>query len=142
MNVNTGLRFLRPYLFAELSSASRSAYIRFYHSTRYLAKPETRPRGVDGINTPDLPRDERSKPAICNTTPAQFAPRYAVQQRLTELKEFEALLYPRIQRLGKVITVAEFLDSYRDMKTGEKRPEELITIQGKPPHSLYNTAAK
>lgn len=67
---------------------------------------------------------------------APFRPRPEVKQRIKELENAEALVYPRIHLSSKVLTVAEYEELYKEMKPNERRTEDLGTLRGKFPRSL------
>ena len=116
MSANSGLRFLRPYLFTELPVTKKSAYIRFYNSTRRLAnnslaRPET---ALANNETGDVKTSLKHKSTPGRgqikdaKTLAQLKPRPEVKQRIEELEKTKALVYPRIEKANNVLTVAEY----------------------------------
>jgi len=114
--MNTGLRFLRPYLSKSLSPIQKSVYIRFFHSTRCLAQPPKH-RKLVGEVAPDLK-------SYTEFTAAE------VRQRVEELEEANALAYPRIQRTERAVSCLDFLKKYELLKAGQRR-DECYVIRGR-----------
>jgi hypothetical protein len=73
---------------------------------------------------------------IKGVTAAPFRPRPEVKQRIKELENAEALVYPRIEKASKVLSVAEYERLYQQMKPDERRTEDLVTLRGKFPCRL------
>jgi hypothetical protein len=153
MSKNSGLQFLRPYLYRDLSVRRNSIaiYIRFFHNTRCAAevgsnkkrrekliKDDLYPDGnhANGLNGPNpattpLPGWPRKLDSKHHEAPAEFGGRGPLEQRLEELRAADALVYPRIQRSSNEVSCAEFSRRYAGLKAGQKLPEEIVTVRGK-----------
>jgi hypothetical protein len=153
MSKNSGLQFLRPYLYRDLSVRRNSIaiYIRFFHNTRCAAevgsnkkrrekliKDDLYPDGnhANGLNGPNpattpLPGWPGKLDSKHHEAPAEFGGRGPLEQRLEELRAADALVYPRIQRSSNEVSCAEFSRRYAGLKAGQKLPEEIVTVRGK-----------
>ncbi|KAJ5037552.1 uncharacterized protein L3040_007724 [Drepanopeziza brunnea f. sp. 'multigermtubi'] len=94
------LRFLRPYLHADLPAVRSAAYARFSSS-------KTKPPGEEVLLSPHKP------------------------DRMRELKAACALDWPRVRSDPSALTVREFANRYKEMRTAEKREGEFVTLRGR-----------
>jgi hypothetical protein len=118
MNNTTGLRFLRPYLSKDVPVIRKSTYIRFFNTTtKCLAGPASKTKLSGTV--------KMKKVAVEN-----IKDRAPVELRIKELEEARALNYPRIQSVGKVLTLEEFQRRYKDMAPREARTKDILTVNG------------
>ncbi|KAI9837082.1 MAG: hypothetical protein M1819_000731 [Sarea resinae] len=104
----TGLRFLRPYLNKELQSICRpafSAHARFYSASK-----------ASGV--------------LADSNTAVQSRSGDVQQRINELGEKGANLYPRITGDSRSMTCSGFRSKYEFIERGQSQ-EEVVTIRGR-----------
>lgn len=126
MNSTTGLRFLRPYLSKDVPVKQKSIYIRFFNSTRCLAEP-----GTSGPHWPATPASKLKLPKTSKNKPVENIKDQApVELRIKELENARALNYSRIKSIGYVLTIEEYQHRYKYMANGEKRPQDILTVNG------------
>jgi lysyl-tRNA synthetase class 2 len=106
MNSSSGLRFLRPYLHSDVAAVRKSVYIRFFNTTRCLAKI---------IHKDPTEREE---------PPARG------QTRSDELKNADALRWPRIRRDKHYMYALEFSQKYVNLKAGSRMRDTYCCIRG------------
>jgi lysyl-tRNA synthetase class 2 len=133
MNASTGLRFLRPYLATELPITSRSAYIRFFHSTKCLGRSPVALKRVEATENIYSGVGCRKKPAANAADVAKFSPRHEVEERMKELNHSNALVYPRISShsSGSSMSISEYTDRFKHLKVGEMQEDFIVTIRGR-----------
>lgn len=106
---NTGLRFLRPYLYQGIQPARRATNLAF---------------------APIEVSEHTVSPAV------QFVDQKAthrsgdVQQRITELQEAGVELYPRLRRDARSISCLNFNHKYAALKPGTTCEEDVTTVRG------------
>ncbi|KAH9215195.1 hypothetical protein DL95DRAFT_435709 [Leptodontidium sp. 2 PMI_412] len=114
MNSTTGLRFLRPYLQQDLPALKRTAYLRFFSSSRsclYLRNSEKRAVAPHSHNKRAMKSD--------------------VQGRIEELKKVQKLEWPRIKSDKDAMTLVEFTAKYIGMKPVEIRKTDYVMLRGR-----------
>ena len=120
MNPKTGLRFLRPGLHNDLSAARKAAYLHWFSTSRSLlssaaATPKIQNVGT-GWKTP--------------VTGVEF--RGQVQDRIAELKEADALEWPRIKSDKEAMRIGEYIEKYMPiLGQGEIREEIYVKVRGR-----------
>jgi lysyl-tRNA synthetase class 2 len=128
MNANTGLRFLRPCLSAEVPNFQRSAYVRFYNSTRCLSQAKRAEK--DDLKT--YSKAQRFPGSDLGAEKVQFAPRHEVEQRIVELEASRALEYPRIKNGSSetdiILSIREYVNDFKALCN--ERPLKTLTIRG------------
>ncbi|KAI9047831.1 hypothetical protein LZ554_008539 [Drepanopeziza brunnea f. sp. 'monogermtubi'] len=113
------LRFLRPYLHADLPAVRSAAYARFSSS-------KTKPLGEEVLLSPYKPfGGYRTLPK----SEAHF--KGDVQERMRELTAAYALDWPRVRSDPSALTVREFTNRYKEMQAAEKRGGEFVTLRGR-----------
>lgn len=129
MNAGTGLPFLRPHLFKDVSVVSRFAYIRFYNSTKCWAHPAVLPRRKDFNETCGSLETRRYKSSLKPLPIAPISSDSQVAQRVKALQSVEALNYPRIAFSSDAVSIKEYISSYKHLKTAEK--QTILTVRGR-----------
>ena len=122
MNSTTGLRFLRPYLSPDVPVTRKAIYIRFFNTTRCLAKPS--PRQFPAAMSLKKKRQNTIRTVEINKD------RAPIEARIKELEAGKALGYPRIRSVPNTLTVVEYQRRYGSMLAGEQKPLEMITVYG------------
>lgn len=131
MSANIGLRFLRPYLSKELSVVRRSIYSSFYYSARCLATLAAESGSKDTIEVVHSSGvSQKTNSVVKNRDGVQLTSRQEVKRRTAELQQAEALVYPRIEDPGKSLTVAEYVELYKDLQKGHPK-KDIFTLRGK-----------
>lgn len=118
MSSLANLRFLRPYLHADLPAARCAAYARFYASK---SSPEDPPSSTQQ-------RASDAKRPLSKTGDSQF--RGDVRGRMQELQKADALHWPRVKSIENAVTTGEYALKYKRMEPGEMRSSELVTLRG------------
>ncbi len=130
MNTSIGLRFLRPYVFKDLPVTPNSTYIRFFNTTRHLAASpadkakKTKRKFIKAALTKN--EGQVKKKNVIQ----ELVGRTPVEQRVSELEQAQALVYPRIQSDPAALSCAEYQRRYNTMVPGEKRLEESARLYG------------
>lgn len=121
---NSCLQFLRPYLSPSLPATKKSIYIRFFNTTRCLARivPSSQEYRGDAVH---FGRKKSSK-----WSAEIDKDRAPIEARIEELRKGGALGYPRIQAVPNTMTVWEFQRQYANMEASEKMPLEMRHICG------------
>jgi len=121
MNTISGLRFLRPYLCKDLRIKSKSAYLRFSTSAGCcLDLPSPSRPSINPDRTAEELRDDESDIKL----------RRAVALRTQDLREANALVYPRIQPHSWALTFREFQKKYDHLGPGI-RSGDIVILRGK-----------
>lgn len=129
------LHFLRPYAFQPLapgSSPSGSAYLRFYELARrnsqIICQRHTSTSSLKTIKTvrsssPWVKRDvETYNPEDRGALTAA---------RVQQLQKAHALLYPRLKRYAKPLTISNFKKQYEDkIKLPSETLGDIVTVGG------------
>lgn len=129
------LHFLRPYAFQPLapgSSASGSAYLRFYELAKrnsqlvcHRYKSTALPKTITTIrsSSPWVKRDvETYNPEDRGALTAT---------RVKQLQKAHALLYPRLKRYAKPLTISNFRKQYEDkIKLPSETLGDIVTVGG------------
>ena len=123
--MSTGLQFLRPFL-STGSLVERSVYIRFFHTARSLARTNQRKLKLGS----PLLMNSKGFSTCLNVSSAQFTPRHEVEQRIKELEGANALVYPRLESYGRVLSIADFRKHYESIGFINEKREEMTTLQG------------
>lgn len=124
MSSLTGLRFLRPYLYHDILPVKPAAYARLF-STHYSL------------------RGERSKRPYCETEENLKIRRVKLKDgldptetRIKKLQSAGALHYPRIKKVGKIVSVKSCLEKCAEMLPGVDSDDAIaLTLHGKEPSS-------
>lgn len=115
MSSSTGLRFLRPYLVTkELPPAARSAYLRFFSSSRTRCVHNTAADvkvAVGKFQSTELPLE--------------------VKERIDELKNAGALQWPRIQGDKHILRIEDFNKQYDYLQINERLLDHTVRINGR-----------
>jgi lysyl-tRNA synthetase class 2 len=119
MNSTTGLRFLRPSLHNDLSSARKAAYLRFFSTSRSL------------LGMGAAPRKPRNLNAIGQPIHAGIEFRGSIKGRIEELKAAKMLNWPRIKSDKDAMTIDAYLHKYVDLRPKESRDKEYVTVRGR-----------
>ncbi|KAI9767726.1 MAG: hypothetical protein M1835_006999 [Candelina submexicana] len=106
---NTGLRFLRPYLYSNIRPVRRVAHAAFINQAGKLRPPiVTSPtKNADSNRSGD------------------------VQQRINELRRASVELYPRLCPDARSMSCSEFARKYTAIKPEETREEDTATLRGR-----------
>jgi lysyl-tRNA synthetase class 2 len=115
MSSSNSLRFLRPYLYKELPAARKSAYLRFFSSTRCR---------FDGA-------DSRK---ISDELKAEGIPDWNRAQRL---ESAELLKWPRLERNASALSTKEFNSRYKTLSPSESA-KDSVTVRGITPNSFQS----
>ncbi|KAG8160068.1 hypothetical protein KVR01_010705 [Diaporthe batatas] len=130
------LHFLRPYAFQPLApgpSPSGSAYLRFYELARRNSRAVCQryssnapPKTISTIrsNSPRVKRDvETYNPEDRGALTAA---------RVKQLQKAHALLYPRLKRYAKPLTISNFRKQYEDQMIGPSQVlGDIVTVGGR-----------
>ena len=116
MSAASGFRFLRPYLCKSLPIKTKTAYIRFFNTTRCLEKK----RG------PHI----KNLAAVAQSLDESIEFRGAVGERKRELEAANALVYPRIRGDDATLSCSDFLERYSSLHPGELKAEETVLVRG------------
>ncbi|KAH8783780.1 hypothetical protein F5882DRAFT_327584 [Hyaloscypha sp. PMI_1271] len=121
MNSAAGLRFLRPCLHHDLSSARKAAYLRFFSTSRSVLdpKPFVARHRIKNLNAFRHPLSKA----------VEF--RGEVQERIEELQAARALEWPRIKSDKHAMRIEEFLVKYHDLQRGEMRAGDFVMLRGR-----------
>jgi lysyl-tRNA synthetase, class II len=119
MNSTTGLRFLRPSLHNDLSSARKAAYLRFFSTSRSLLGMGAAPRKARNLNAIGQPIHDG----------IEF--RGSIKDRIAELKAAKALKWPRIKSDKDAMTIDAFLRKYADLQPKESRDKDYVLVRGR-----------
>lgn len=133
MNAGTGLWFLRPHLCRDVSVVKRSAYIRFYNSTKCLARLAALPRGK-GFNESCGSLGSRGyksslKLSLKAVRESALPHDHQVAERIKALEGAEALKYPRIESSSDAVSIKEYHSRYKNIKDSEK--QTIHTVRGR-----------
>jgi len=118
MSTSSGLRFLRPYLYKELSVPTNRAYLRFFSDTRCLNKKVRRSNPESDGHTVTKEKEKGAK-LKRNTN-----------DRLTKLEYADALKWPRIQNDVKPMTVKEYATKYGHLAPGSSVKSDAVLVRG------------
>ncbi|KUJ24569.1 lysyl-tRNA synthetase [Mollisia scopiformis] len=115
MNPSNGLRFLRPYLQKEVCAVSKSAYLRFFSTSRARCH-----------------RGEKISTANAHNGSLRVVgdPR-KLRERIDELKKAGALEWPRIKSDNETLRIADFEEKFKHIGINQKLPDELVRINGR-----------
>lgn len=115
----SGLRFLRPYLQKDVSAAKKSAYLRFFSSSRAVCHQRI-PRKSGNVAAYGQPFNAR-------THITEFGTK--IQERIDELKKVDALRWPRIESDNNTLRISEFLEKY-DHLVSKQPSKDIVKING------------
>lgn len=129
------LHFLRPYAFQPLapgSSPAGSAYLRFYElarrNSRAVCQRYSSNASPKTINTIRL-SSPRVKRDVENYNPEDRGALTAA--RVKQLQKAHALLYPRLKRYAKPLTISNFRKQYEDQMIGPSQVlGDIVTVGG------------
>jgi hypothetical protein len=107
MNTNSGVRFLRPYLFKDLPVRNKSRYLKFFNTTRCFSAAAARADKLHSQST-----HHKLVQIDLGVANPSVDGRALVEQRINDLKGTRALKYPRIESDGVTLTVADFRNRY------------------------------
>ena len=116
MSAASGLRFLRPCLHKDLPLRTKSAYLRFFSTTRCL-------EGKRGPRVKNLA-------AVAHSLGDSVEFGGAVEERKRELEAANALVYPRIRRDDAAMSCSDFLGRYTSLHPGELKSDETVLVRG------------
>jgi lysyl-tRNA synthetase class 2 len=116
MNSSSSLRFLRPYLHGESAVSTRSAWIRFFNTTRCLQSEESRPQAKH--------KDKQ-------TFRTESSSSFQVQERTRELRRTGALEWPRIMNDAQVVTLRDLTSKLIDIEAAEAMKDDVFTVRGR-----------
>ncbi|KAE8450613.1 hypothetical protein EG329_005957 [Mollisiaceae sp. DMI_Dod_QoI] len=119
MNPSSGLRFLRPYLQKDLHAARKSAYLRFFSTSR--ARCHRGASKHDNLGAHKTPVDQLSQIT-------EF--RGNIQQRINELKDADALRWPRIESDIHTLRIQDFNEKYEHLTINDRNPD-FVRINGR-----------
>jgi lysyl-tRNA synthetase class 2 len=120
MNPIAGLRFLRPCLHNDLSSARKAAYVRWFSTSQSLLGYGDPPRKILNFNAVKQPL----------ATGVEF--RTQVQDRIAELQEADALQWPRIKSDKDSMTIEEYIQKYAAlMGHGDIQEDLYVKVRGR-----------
>lgn len=128
-----GLRFLQPRLCLDIPPAARSAYLQFYKTAAFsVGKVPGSPRTI----TSGASRNQSKK--LSNT---DIDPQDGRERRLRELKEANALEYPRIKKSLDVgyreMTCQDYLRHYSEISSGTTVKEDNIVLRGRYHRTIF-----
>lgn len=112
MNTNTGLRFLRPYLCADVQVPQRIIYLRFHSSALC--------RNIVSRNSKKQPTQDRNA----------LSTKSDIRRRLDALRYTGGLDYPRILNDSTFMSICDFREKYHDIKKGETLKDDRQTLRG------------
>jgi lysyl-tRNA synthetase class 2 len=116
---SSGLRFLRPYLQKDVPAASKSAYLRFFSTSRAVCH-----RGLP-LRSGNVAA--YGKPFNAKTHITEFGTKK--QERIDELKKVDALRWPRIESDSNTLRIADFHEKYS--KLGIKQiSNDVVKLNG------------
>jgi lysyl-tRNA synthetase class 2 len=116
MNSSNGLRFLRPYLKKDLPAATKSAYLRFFSTSRALCLQDA----------------AAARHAVVKTQLTQSTElRAKLQERIDELNKAGALEWPRIQGDKNTLRIADFNEKYDYLQTNDRISDHTVRINGR-----------
>lgn len=113
MNSSTGLRFLRPYLQKDLPAATKTAYLRFFSTSRALCHENTAVKAIS--DHPSRLKEVRAE----------------LQERIVELKNAGALQWPRIQKDKTTLRISTFSKKYSYLQPKDKLADHTVRINGR-----------
>jgi lysyl-tRNA synthetase class 2 len=116
MSATSCLRFLRPYLYQIVPITTKSAYLRFFNTTRCL----------EGKRGPRI----KNLASVVHSLDDSVEFRGAVEERIKELEAAKALVYPRIRRDDAALSCSDFLARYSNLHPGELKSEETVLVRG------------
>ena len=129
------LHFLRPYAFQPLapgSSQSGSAYLRFYELAR--RKPQIVCQRYNSTASPKTINTIRSSSAWVKRDVETYNPEdrgALTAARVKQLQKAHALLYPRLKRYAKPITISNFRKQYENkVKQPSETLGDIVTVGG------------
>lgn len=129
MTASTGLQFLRPFLFTRPPVHIKSAYIRFFNISKCLTRPTSpQKRNINTFTTTSGSVIREPKLPLAPVT--QFAPRHEVEERVKELEDAKALVYPRVGKHDRTLSVLEYREAYGHLEAGEECSTDTITVHG------------
>jgi lysyl-tRNA synthetase class 2 len=116
MSTLSGLRFLRPYLLNEVAVSRRSAYTRFFNSSRCLARELNKSGVVRKIGEKEINNESEHLSGV--------------QERIQELDKAQALQWPRIKDVGNAMRISEFAEKYKNIQNSEIVNDGYVTLRG------------
>lgn len=129
------LHFLRPYAFQPLapgSSPSGSAYLRFYELAR--RNPQIVCQRYSSTALPKTISTIRSSSPWVKRDVETYNPEdrgALTAARVKQLQKAHALLYPRLKRYAKPLTISNFRKQYEDkIKLPGETLGDIVTVGG------------
>lgn len=120
----SSLQFLRPYLSPSLPATRKSIYIRFFNTTRCLARTVPPAQAKRNVAVRGGKRKRLQWQAEINKD------RAPVENRIEELRQGEALGYPRFQATPNTMTILEFQQQYESVKSTDRLPLDMRRVCG------------
>ncbi|POS77752.1 lysyl-tRNA synthetase [Diaporthe helianthi] len=130
------LHFLRPYAFQPLppgSSPAGSAYLRFYELARRNSRAVC--QRCNSSASPKIISTIRSSSPWVKRDVETYNPEdrgALTAARVLQLQKAHALLYPRLKRYAKPLTISSFRKQYEDQMIGPSQPlGDIVTVGGR-----------
>lgn len=138
LNMAPSLHFLRPYAFQPLapgSSSSGSAYLRFYELARRNSRAVCQRYSSNAsLKTIKTIRTARSSSPWVKRDVETYNPEdrgALTAARVKQLQTAHALLYPRLKRYAKPLTISNFRKQYEDkIISPSETLGDIVTVGG------------